>query len=179
MGGLDLTLMLHNLVSDDLSLSSILLSLLLGSLFSLVGGMFVSNRVLFDLNGPVFVVIVLSASANSVDASSLNFFVLLESVIILSLSSSVCCVISLPSDVDFCDGGSDCGDYCCHFSDLLLVHLDLRLDGLNFLFNGLFLRFLDSFESLGHRLESRLQVLLLSLISGESLLLLVELSSPG
>ena len=141
--------------------------------------MFVSNRVLFDLNGPVFVVIVLSASANSVDASFLNFFVLLESVIILSLSSSVSCVISLPSDVDFSDGGSDCGDYFCHFSDLLLVRLDLRLDGLNFLFNGLFLRLLDSFESLGHRLESRLQVLLLSLISGESLLLLVELSSPG
>lgn len=178
LGSLDLTLMSHNLVSDYLPLSCQLLSLLLCSLFSLVSGVFVSDRVLFDLDRPVFVVVVLSTSANSVDASSLNLLVLLERVVILSFSSSVCCVVSLPGGVDCGDGCSDVGDLSGYFSDVLLVLLNLRLNGINFLFNGLLLLLLDSLESLSHRLESRFQVLFLSLVSGESLLLLVELSGP-
>lgn len=128
LGSFDAALVSHNLVPDDLPLSGVLLGLLLSPAASLVGGMLVSDSVLLYLNGPVSVVIVLSASANSVDSRSLNFLVLLLSVVSLSSDCGVGSVIGLPGSIDFGDGCGDGRDVSGDLGDVLLVLLDFGFD---------------------------------------------------
>ena len=126
--GLDVSLFLDNSVSDDGLLSGVLSGLLSNSGLGLTGGMLVSDSILSDGDGLVFVLMSVVSSANSVDTGSLNFLVLLKRVVRSSLNGSVGSVVGLPFGNECSVSSFVSGDQSSDFSDVLLVFLDLGLD---------------------------------------------------
>jgi len=138
----------------------------------------VSDGILFNSDGSLFVSVIMVSSPNSVDTSSLNLSVLLQSVVRGGSDFGVGGPVGLPGGGDGGDRGLVSGNSTFDFSDLLLVLFDFTLDGLDFLFDGFLLFLFDLFEALLDRLKSRLQVLLLGLVGGELGFLLVDLPRP-
>lgn len=163
----DVSLLLDNSVSNKSLLSIVLSGLLTNSLLGLLSGMLVSDGILSNGDSSVLMLMSVISSAHSVDASSLNFLVLLQGVVRSSLSGSVLGIVSLPLFLDLGQGRSVSSNQSGNISNVLLILLDFTLDRLNFSLNNLLLFLLDLLNSLLEDLESRGKILLLSGVGGD------------
>lgn len=126
--GLNVSLFLDNSVSDNSLLSIVLRRLLSNSGLGCSSSMLVSDSILSDRDGFVFVLMSVVSSANSVDASSLNFLILLKRVVRCGLNGSVGSIVGLPSGNKSGIRSFVSGDQSSYFSDVLFVLLDLGLN---------------------------------------------------
>lgn len=126
--GLNVSLFLNNSISDNSLLSIVLRRLLSNSGLGCTSSMLVSDSILSDRDGLVFVLMSVVSSANSVDASSLNFLILLKRVVRCGLNGSVGSIVGLPFGNEGGIRSFVSGDQSSNFSDILLVFLDLGLD---------------------------------------------------
>jgi len=117
-------------------------------------------------------------STDSVDTSSLSLFILLLGVVWCGLQLSVSCLVSLPCSVDGLEGGGEFGDGASRFSDECIIGCNFILDWLDFPFNSFLFFGADSGKSLGNRLKSNLQSLLLSGVSNKLIFVITNLSCP-
>lgn len=120
------------------------------------------------------------ATTSSVGGCPLNFLLFFFSIDRFSLDSGVCGIIGGPTIGD----GRDFGGYGCNvggiLSDVSSVPSNVRLNGGNFLLDGLLLRFGGGTGKSGFSLcQSLLKIADLRLVGSQFLLLLIELLGQG